>query len=60
MTITHPYRSTGPTVPFQVLGKSLQSLIIEVESKHGCYGLALPTFGFTSDTDDAVVFELTL
>ena len=58
----HPVlnRSSSPTVLFQILCKGLQGLIIEVESKHGCHGLALPTFCFTSDTDDAVGFELRL
>ena len=58
----HPVlnRSTSPTVLFQILGKALQGLIIEVESKHGCHGLALPAFGFTLDSDDAVRFELRL
>lgn len=56
----HPilHRSTGPTELLQILCKGLQGLIIEVESKHGCHRLALPAFGLTSDTDDAVRFEL--
>jgi hypothetical protein len=53
-------RSSGPTLLFQVLGKGFQILIIEVESKHGCHGFSLPAFGFTLDSDDAVLFELRL
>jgi hypothetical protein len=45
---------------FQVLGKGFQFLIIEFESKHSCHGLSFPTFGFTLDSDDALLFELRL